>query len=220
MNIAFSREARERLAGHGLDSVPAVCLGDDCVPGGDLQAIAALLSLDYTPPTMLTPQELYERFVFVLDSAARYLRQAPFQGLATKSPDRDRSFRDLAMHIALIPRAFLTAYDTNEFPNTLFREENVDPALTGDDLATLLEASKAQLQQWWQVSGREDPFDRVLETYWGAHTLHEAFERETWHSAQHTRQVVMFLQMVGVTPDRPLTAEDLAGLPIPAGLWD
>ena len=220
MNIAFSREARERLVAHGLDSVPAVCLGDDCVPGGDLQAIASLLSLDYTPPLMLTPTQLFERFVFVLEAAGRYFRQAPFEGLSLKSPDRDRSFRELAMHITLIPTAFVTAYDTNEFPNTLFREENVDPSLTGDDLAMLLEESKQRLQDWWQTSGRDDPFDRVLETYWGAHTLLEAFERETWHSAQHTRQVIMFLEMLSVTPDRSLSPQDLAGLPMPEGVWD
>jgi hypothetical protein len=220
VNIAFSQEARIRLTGHGLDSVPAVCLGDDCVPGGDLEAIASLLSLDYTPPLMLTPSQLFERFVFVLDAAQRYFRQAPFDGLSVKSPDRDRSFRELAMHITLIPTAFVAAYDTNEFPNTLFREENVDPALSGEDLAALLERSRQTLRVWWETSGHEDPFDRVLETYWGAHTLHEAFERETWHSAQHTRQVIMFLEMLKVTPDRPLTTEDLVGLPMPEGVWD
>jgi hypothetical protein len=220
VNVAFSREARARLAGHGLDSVPAVCLGDDCVPGGDLEAIADLLSLDYTPPAMLTPSQLFERFMFVLDAAGRYFRQAPFEGLALKSPDRDRSFRELAMHITLIPTAFVTAYDTNEFPRTLFQEANVDPALSGDHLAGILSRSQATLEAWWETSGSEDPMDRVLETYWGAHTVHEAFERETWHSAQHTRQVMMFLSMLGVTADGPLTADDLAGLPMPEGVWD
>jgi hypothetical protein len=220
VNIAFSTEARVRLTNHGLDSVPAVCLGDDCVPGGDLQAIASLLSLDYTPPVMLPPAQLFERFVFVLEAAQRYFRQAPFEGLALKSPDRDRSFRELAVHITLIPTAFVAAYDANEFPNTLFREENVDAGLSGEDLAGMLERSRSTLESWWETAGQHDPLERVLETYWGAHTLHEAFERETWHSAQHTRQVIMFLEMLNVTPDRPLTPEVLAGLPMPEGVWD
>jgi hypothetical protein len=220
VNIAFDSEARVRLTDHGLDSVPAVCLGDDCVPGGDLEAIARLLSLDYTPPAMLTPSQLFERFMFVLDSAGRYFRQASFDGLALKSPDRDRSFRELAMHITLIPRAFVTAYDTDEFPRALFQEANVDPGLSGDDLAALLAQSQATLKAWWETSGRKDPLDRVLETYWGWHTLHEAFERETWHAAQHTRQVVMFLAMLDIAAEGPLTAADLAGLPMPEGVWD
>jgi chorismate mutase len=47
VNIAGNPAAKVRLQAHGFDSVPAVCLDDDCVPGGDLPAIATLLSLEY-----------------------------------------------------------------------------------------------------------------------------------------------------------------------------
>jgi len=205
---------------HGLDSVPQVCLGDDCVPGADLGAIARLLKLDYDPPATLTPAQLYERFVFVLEAAARYFRQATFEGLSVKSPDRDRSFRELGWHITLIPKAFLTAYDTGEFNRDLFQERDVPTSLSGEDVAQEIERSRVTLDAWWQRAGRDDPFDRVIEVYWGWHTLHETFERETWHTAQHTRQVMMFLEMLGIAPDRPLTAGDLAGLPLPERVWD
>jgi hypothetical protein len=200
--------------------VPQVCLGEECVPGADLGAIARLLALDYVAPATLTPRQLFERFVLVLEAAARYLRQAPFDGLSVKSPDRDRSFRELARHIALIPAAFLTAYDTGEFDRDLFQERDVAASLSGDDLAGEILASRTALEAWWARAGSDDPFDRVIETYWGAHTLHESFERETWHSAQHTRQVLMFLEMLRVAPDRPLTADDLVGLPLPERVWD
>jgi hypothetical protein len=203
-----------------LTSVPQVCLGDECVPGADLGAIALLLDLDYEAPATLTPAQLYERFLFVLEAAARYFRQAPFEGLSVKSPDRDRSFRELGRHIALIPMAFLTAYDLGIFDRNTFQERDVPVTLTGDDLALEAERSREALEAWWQRAGQDDPFDRVIETYWGAHTLHESFERETWHTAQHTRQVMMFLEMLNVTPDRPLTALDLAGLPLPERVWD
>jgi len=220
VNIAGNAEGQSRLTGHRLDSVPAVCLDDDCVPGGDLGAIARLLDLDYQPPTTLTPSQLLARWELVLDAAQRYLRQAPFEGLAHKSPDRDRTFRELGWHIVLIPRAFVTAYDTNEFPNGLFAEKDVSPQLTGEDIAAALAESKAQIEAWWRDAGSQDPLDRVLETYWGAHSLLEALEREVWHTAQHTRQVMMFLRQLEVEPDGPLTAEDLAGLPLPEGVWD
>ena len=220
MNIAGNPDGQARLTGHGLDAVPAVCRGDSCVPGGDLEAIARLLELDYDAPNTLTPAELFDRFLLVLDAAKRYMLQAHFDGLSIKSPDRDRSFRELCRHITLIPSAFVTAYDTGLFPRELFNEVDVPVTLTGAALARELEASKGGLASWWQTSGSEDPFDRVIETYWGAHSLHEAFERETWHVAQHTRQVMMFLEMLGLAPDRPLTAGDLAGLPLPEGVWD
>ena len=200
--------------------MPQVCLGEECVPGGDLGAIARLLGLDYEPPATLTPSQLHERFVFVLEAAARYFRQATFDGLSVKSPDRDRSFRELAWHITLIPTAFLTAYDVDEFDRELFQERDVPTSLTGEDLAREVERSRAALEAWWQRAGQDDPFDRVMQTYWGWHTLHESFERETWHTAQHTRQVMMFLETLGIVPDRPLTAEDLAGLPLPERVWD
>jgi hypothetical protein len=220
VNIAGNAAAKARLTTHGFDSVPAVCLGDECVPGGDLEAIARLLSLDYDPPVKLTPQELYAKWTLVLEAAGRYLRQAPFAGLSHKSPDRDRTFRELGWHIVLIPRAFITAYDTNDFPNSLFAEKDVPTSLTGDDIAAALAESQSILDQWWEHAGSHDPLDRVMETYWGYHSLQEAFERETWHTAQHTRQVMMFLWQLDIEPDSPLTETDLRGLPLPEGVWD
>ncbi len=200
--------------------MPAVCLGDDCVPGGDLGAIADLLSLDYTAPNILPPEQLIAKFVAVLDAASRFLNQAPFEGLAHKSPDRDRPFRDLGWHITLIPRAFVAAYDSGVFTAGSFRERNVPTTLTGADISAEVLRAQAVLQDWWQTSGREDPMDRVIESYWGMHTLLEVFERETWHAAQHTRQVMMFLEQLNIPADGPLTPELLAGLPIPERVWD
>jgi uncharacterized damage-inducible protein DinB len=220
VNVAGDAVAQSRLTAHGLDSVPAVCLDDECVPGGDLGAIARLLRLDYEPPVTLTPSQLFEKWMLVLDAVQRYLRQAPFAGLSHKSPDRDRTFRELGWHIVLIPRAFVTAYDTDEFPNSLFAEKDVPVGLTGDDIVAAAAESQRMVEVWWRDAGSQDPLDRVLETYWGAHTLLESFEREVWHTAQHTRQVLMFLRQLGVEPNTPLTADDLAGLPLPEGVWD
>jgi uncharacterized damage-inducible protein DinB len=220
VNIAGNAEGQSRLSGHGLDSVPAVCLDDECVPGGDLGAIARLLDLDYEPPLTLTPEQLFAKWILVLEAAQRYLQQATFEGLAHKAPDRDRTFRELGWHIVLIPRAFVMAYDRDEFPNSWFAEKDVPVELTGDDIAAAMAESQRAVQTWWRDAGSQDPLDRVIETYWGAHTLLESFEREVWHTAQHTRQVVMLLRQIGVEVDRPLTPEDLAGLPLPEGVWD
>ena len=200
--------------------MPAVCLDDTCVPGGDLGAIADLLGLDYTAPEVLSPAALHERILHILDAACRFISQVPFDGLSHKSPDRDRTFRELGRHIVLIGRAFVRAYDESEFSNTWFREENVPPSLTSDDLATEMRETQAVLREWWQTSGQDDPMDRVIESYWGNHTLHEVLEREVWHTAQHTRQVMMFLTQLDIAPDQPLTTEDLAGLPLPERVWD
>ncbi len=46
------------------------------------------------------------------------------------------------------------------------------------------------------------------------------FERSTWHSAQHSRQLAHVLERMGITPDKKLTPEDLAGLPLPERLFE
>jgi hypothetical protein len=59
-----------------------------------------------------------------------------------------------------------------------------------------------------------------LQTYYGEQPLHHVMERCTWHSAQHARQIIAVLERYGIAPDGPLTADDYAGLPMPAGLWE
>jgi hypothetical protein len=50
--------------------------------------------------------------------------------------------------------------------------------------------------------------------------MHQLFERSTWLSAQHTRQLIAVLERFDIEPNRRLSAEDLAGLPLPEGLWE
>ena len=201
--------------------MPIVCADDRCVPGGDLKAIADLVGFAYEPPVMLEPAVLHAKWDRVLESACRYIRQIPAAGMPLKSPDRDRSLFELCFHVVQIGRVFLRAYDEDVRESWRGMAGNVPEHIrTGEDLAVCGEETRRLLNEWWENAGRHDPLDRVLETYWGAHTLHEVLERETWHTAQHTRQVLMFLERLGVVPDRPFTTEDLAGLPLPERVWD
>jgi hypothetical protein len=201
--------------------VPIVCVGNRCVPGADLEAIANLVGFEYTPRQMLSPSQLFSKFTLVIESACRYMQQFPHEALSLSSPDRDRSVRNLGLHIMQIPGAFLSGYDSGELRIgriTLPDGRPIDN-VSGREIALEGERVLEELTAWWQRAGNEDPMDRVIETYWGSHTLHEAMERETWHSAQHTRQVLMFLDRLEIAPVRPLTADDLAGLPLPREVW-
>jgi hypothetical protein len=57
-------------------------------------------------------------------------------------------------------------------------------------------------------------------TYYGIRPMHEVLERTAWHAAQHTRQIMLMLESYGTAPAQPLTAADLAGLPVPDEVWD
>ena len=74
-------------------------------------------------------------------------------------------------------------------------------------------------EAWW--SGLDDrSLSRVLKTYYGDTVAHKVFERVTWHSAQHCRQLIAVLERMGIQADGPLTSQDLAGLPLPERLWE
>lgn len=220
VNIHANPEGQARLKAHGLTSVPAVCVGDECVSGVDLLAVATLVGIPYEERSMLPPDSLCRKFDLVLAAACRYFRQVPLQALAYKSPDRDRSLRALGLHIFDLPLAFLQGYESGTL-RLGGRPAPADAAaISGAEIAALGDEARAALARWWQETGRFDPLDRVIETYWGAHTLHEALERETWHTAQHTRQVMMFLSQLEVEPDGPLGPAELEGLPLPESVWD
>jgi hypothetical protein len=60
----------------------------------------------------------------------------------------------------------------------------------------------------------------MLKTYYGDTEAHRVFERATWHSAQHCRQLMAVLERMGIQPNGPLSAADLKGLPLPERLWE
>jgi hypothetical protein len=201
--------------------VPVVGNGVEYVPGGDLRAIARIAGFHYDPPEILPPEVLFQKWDWILESCVRYVRQVPEGGLEFEPPDRPRTLRNLAFHALSIARSFLRAYDEG-VPESWrgIMDLAPDDIQTKEELAAYGEESRRMLAEWWRDAGSQDPLDRVIETYQGAQTLLEAFERQTWHTAQHTRQVMMFLTWLDTEPDRPLTDDDLAGLPMPKGWWD
>ena len=76
-----------------------------------------------------------------------------------------------------------------------------------------------RFDRWW-ASTADRTCAAAIDTYYGAHSLHEVLERSAWHSAQHARQLMMLLESLAIVPDGPLTQEQLAGLPLPEKVWD
>jgi hypothetical protein len=215
-------QGRERLLKLGVRNVPVVAKGEQFVFGQNLEDVAEFVGLQGTGHTPLPPAELIRKWVLVLRAAQRYMRQMPADRLNERVIDnRDRSIRLMGHHVFRIGEAYLeTVIDGVEY---WIQHANVPPKdgtfTSGDDFVRYGDDVIARLQKWWD--GLADKSCRQsLKTYYGMQPMHQLFERSTWHSAQHARQLLAVLERLGIEPDGRLTKEDLAGLPLPERLWE
>ena len=213
---------RDRLLKFGVRNVPVVARGESYVFGQNLEDVAEFVGLQGTGHTPLPPEELISRWMNVLRAAQRLIRQIPDDKMSERViPNRDRAIRLLAHHVFRIGEAFLeTVMDGKEYAA---QHANVPPAegthMTGREVAEYGEGVIKRLEGWW-ARLEDKSGSQTLKTYYGPQPLHTLLERSTWHSAQHGRQLAAVLERYGITPDRPLTAQELSGLPLPERLWE
>jgi|SoiMethySBSTD1v2_1073268.scaffolds.fasta_scaffold56915_3 glutaredoxin len=220
VNVSARPEAMEELRELGVRTVPVVRLGDRYVFAQELADVSRFLGRDVSF-RRLSPAELVEKWLTVLEAAQRHVMQIPAERLGERAtPGRDRSIRDLAYHIYQVPDAFLQAVEDGVEDLTSVYNAPPPPAVkTADDIRAYGHSVAARVQRWWAAlpdkSCGED-----IKTYYGLQPLHHLLERCTWHSAQHARQIISVLERFGIPADGPLTTRDYAGLPLPAGLWE
>jgi hypothetical protein len=213
---------REELLKLGVRNVPVVAKGGHYVFGQNLEDVAEFVGLQGTGHTPLPPRELIGKWVIVLRAAQRYLRQlTPAQLQERVIPNRDRSIRLLGHHVFRIAEAYLeTVNDGVEYS---IQHANVPPAegtfTSGDDIARYGEDVIVGLQEWWNALP-DRSCRQQLRTFYGMQPMHQVFERSTWHSAQHARQLMAILPRYGLEPGGPLQPAHLEGLPLPEGLWE
>ena len=206
-----------------MRNVPVVARGDQFVFGQNLEDVAEFVGLQGgTGHTPLPPEQLIGKWLNVLRAAQRYLRQMPDARLNELVIDnRPRSIRLMGHHVFRIGEAYLeTAVDGVEYATQL---ANVPPKdgtfTTGEEIARYGDTVIARLEKWWKELPDKSCQQKV-KTFFGMQPLHLLYERSTWHSAQHTRQLAAVLERFNIAPDKPLIKEDLAGLPLPERLWE
>ena len=215
-------KGRERLRRLGASSVPVLAQGDHYIFCQNLEDVAEFVGLQGTGHTPLPPAALMTKWIDVLSAARRYIRQFPDERLAERAIDsRDRSIRLLGHDIFRIGEAFLeTALNDVEYRAN---NANIPPedgtCATRAEIAGYGDAVIERLESWWKRLEDKSCRQKVR-TFYGMPPMHQLFERSTWHSAQHTRQLIAVLERFGIEPDARLSAEDLAGLPLPEGLWE
>lgn len=206
----------------GAQSVPVLAKDGQFIFCQNMEDVAEFVGLQGSGHSPLLPEALFDKWITVLRAAQRYVHQIPNPRLAERAiENRNRSIRLLSHHIFRIGEAFLeTALDDVEYRTN---NANVPPAdgscLTGVEIAAYGDGIIERIENWW--TQLEDKSCRQkVRTFYGTPPMHQLLERSTWHSAQHARQMIAVLERLGIEPDNRLTAEDLAGLPLPEGIWE
>ena len=199
-----------------------VALGRQYVFAQNLEDVAEFVGLQGTGHTPLPPAQLIEKWPVVLRAVQRYMRQIPTARIEERVIDnRDRSIRLMGHHVFRIAEAFLeTVVDGVEYSAQLANQAPASGTFaTGNAIAVYGECVIARLPQWWDRLADKSCEGKV-KTFFGMQPVAALFERSTWHSAQHARQLAAVLDRFGIEPNGRLTKEDLAGLPLPDGLWE
>lgn len=206
----------------GVRTVPVLARDGQYIFCQNLEDVAEFVGLQGTGHTPLPPAALIAKWTVVLRAAQRYIRQIANERLNERAIDnRDRSIRLLSHHIFRIGEAFLeTALDGVEYWVQL---ANVPPQdgtyTTGAEIVSYGDNVIERIENWW-IRLDDKSCQQKVKTFYGTPPMHQLFERSTWHSAQHTRQMIAVLERFGIEPDGRLTPEDLAGLPLPEGIWE
>lgn len=222
MDVLNDPAGQERLLKFGVRTVPVLAKGAAYIFCQNLDDVAEFVGLQGSGHTPLSPEILFAKWVNVLRAAQRYITQIPDERFAERViHNRDRSIRLMSHHIFRIAEAFLeTAIDGVEY---WLNNANVPPAegtcTTGGDIVGYGDEMIARLEAWWNRLDDKSCSQKV-KTFYGTPPMHQLFERSTWHSAQHTRQLIAVLERFDIEPNKRLSAEDLAGLPLPEGLWE
>lgn len=169
-------------------------------------------------PGRLEIPVLVSRLLALLDSSARLAEQLPAEALGEKLPGRDRTQLDLAYHVPQVVVALLDAAVGGRLGIEHLERTAPSHLRTGADVAALTRSVSQALAVWWGANQSRLP--ATVDTYYGEQPLQDALECTTWHLAQHARQLEWLLRRRGVEPRPPLAAVLLAGLPLPADVWD
>lgn len=209
----------DQLKALGLRNVPVVAIGERYTFAQNLKDVAKFVGVALNRE-QLSPAVLAARYDSILETAQRLVVQVPMEKLGERViPNRPRIIRPFIFHIFRIGEAFLIAYNGEEYNNTLANMEPAESIQTPQQVVEYGQQIRDRLNDWWKNTTDRN-LEKKVSTYYGEQTAHDVFERTVWHSAQHCRQLAAMLEGFGIQPDRPLTAEQLQGLPLPEGLWE
>jgi hypothetical protein len=212
---------RERLHALGVRHIPLLARGSEYVMGQVIADVAKFVGVRDYRETKLPPDVLMQKWLTVLSAGQRYIGQFPAERLGRRVIEtRDQSTLHMGYHVFRIGHAFLATAEQGVKDWASVSMEMPPAAVqSGADVAAYGETIKERLREWWKAQP-DKSCSTTVTTYTGTQPLRDFLERQTWHSAQHVRQLAAVLEGMGIEPAGRLTADDLAGLPLPKALWE
>jgi glutaredoxin len=221
VDVANDPDGMAELLALGVQHIPVVAMGKDFVFAQNLEDVANFVGVDLGPTKRLPPKALVDTWLAILTVSQSYMRQMSVSSLS-EAPisGRAQSILDLGYHVFRIVEAFL---DTVDRGVEQWIDNSMRPAPAGSRNAEAVAAYgdrvKAMLREWWGRQKHDISSDKV-KTFQGLQSLHWFLERQTWHSAQHVRQLAAVLTRHGVQPSPALDRALLKDLPLPERLWE
>lgn len=210
----------EELLSLGVRQLPVVSKGREWVNGQALKDVARLLDIDLGNVKHLPPAELVRRIDLIIEGAARFLTQFPEAKLTDQLPGRPRSLAQLSWHLFNVVDAFLEHEQGIRLEHEAYNRLP-KPTETRTDILAYGADVRRRFAAWWEKAKTAKDWNQTANVYYGNVTIHEFLERTTWHSGQHSRQLMWALEdRFGIKPDRPLGPEMWQGLPMPEKVWD
>ena len=212
--------AMEELLSLGVRQLPVVSKGREWVNGQALKDVARLLDIDLGNVKHLPPAELARRIDLIIEGAARFLGQFPEDKLTDQLPGRPRSLAQLSWHLFNVVDAFLEHEQGIRLEHEAYNRLP-PPTDTRKDILAYGADVRRRFGAWWEKAKSAKDWSQTANVYYGNVTIHEFLERTTWHSGQHSRQLMWALDdRFGIKPDRPLGPDMWQGLPMPEKVWD
>lgn len=221
VNLLNNEQGAADLAALGARSLPVVSRGKEFTFAQSIDQVATFLGRKNTAADRLPPEELVRRWKEFLAIAKSMIAQIPADRLDHNPiPNRNRDMRELSYHIFQIPDVFVRNVagefeDWAHFVNLPVP----DDVRSSDDIIGFADYAAGKLGDWWdQLADRSCAWQ--VDTYYGRRPGWELLERQTWHSAQHTRQLQAVLEGFNVPLKRSVPKELYDGLPMPVALWE
>ena len=204
----------------GTRQLPVIARGTAWVNGQSLKAIAELVGIDLGTVKHLPPAELARRIDLVLDGSARFFAQFPEERLGDQLPGRPRSYAQLVWHLFNVVDAFLEHEQGIPLSATSYNRVPA-PGITRPEILAYGADVRRRFDVWWQGAKTRTDWTNKASVYYGDVSRHEFLERTTWHSGQHSRQLMWLLEdKFRIAPDGPIPADTWIGLPMPEKVWD